>query len=99
MDSVQRHLRLFNIRGGLNQVMVAVCFLEGKAREWWDKAYTTRMDKEITDMDQLYKVLQMEFQPMNKDFKVGVTIEIASTKRGLESISTGGVPIERVSTF
>ena len=57
MDSIQRHLWLFNIRGGMNQVMVAVCFLEGRAREWWDKACTTGMNQEVNDMDQLYKAL------------------------------------------
>ena len=57
MESVQRHLRLFNIKGGSNQVTLAVCFLEGRAREWWDKSCTTGAYREIQDLDQLYKAL------------------------------------------
>ena len=72
MDSVQRHLRLFNIKGGLNQVTLAVCFLDGKARDWWEKTYTTRADREIQDLEQLYKTLQLEFQPLNEDFKLAM---------------------------
>ena len=51
MESVQRHLHLFNIKGGSNQVTLAVCFLEGRAREWWDKSCTTGAYKEIQDLD------------------------------------------------
>ena len=72
MDSVQRHLRLFNIKGGENQVLLAVCFLEGRARTWWDKTYATGAAKEIQDLEQLYKALQQEFQPLNEDFKMAM---------------------------
>ena len=33
-DSLRRYFRLFNVRDGIDQVTLATCFLEGKAKDW-----------------------------------------------------------------
>ena len=40
-DSLAKHFRIQGVREGLNQVTIAACFLVGRAREWWERAYMT----------------------------------------------------------
>ena len=40
-DSLLRYFRLYNIRGGDNQVTIAVCFLSERAKDWWERLSTT----------------------------------------------------------
>ena len=71
-ESLKRYLRLFNIKDGVDQVTVAVCFLEGKAKDWWDNACFTEQHEGIKDVEQLLHALQIHFRPLNEDVKLSL---------------------------
>ena len=69
-ESLRRYLRMFGIKEESEQVMVAVCFLEGRAKEWWDNLCCTEQREEIVDVDQLIHSLQVHFRPLNEDIRL-----------------------------
>ena len=71
-ETVWRYLKLFNVREGADQVTVAVCFLEGKAKDWWDNICFTEQQKDIIDIEQLLHALQIQFRPLNEDTKLSL---------------------------
>ena len=71
-ESLRRYFRLFNIREGVDQVTIATCFLEGKAKDWWDNICLTEQQDEIGDIEQLIHRLQLHFRPLNEDINLSL---------------------------
>ena len=71
-ESVKRHLRLFNIKEGIDQVTVAACCLEGKAKDWWDNVVLTEQSEEIKNVEQLLDALRVHFRPLNEDIRLSL---------------------------
>ena len=71
-EALRRYLKLFSIKGDVDQVTVATCFLEGKAKDWWDNACFTGQQKEINDVESLLHALQIHFRPLNEDIKLSL---------------------------
>ena len=66
-ESLRRHFRLFNITEPTDQLVLATCCLEGKAKDWWDGICLTEQWEEINNLEQLLHVLQLHFRPLNED--------------------------------
>ena len=71
-EAVKRYLKLFNIKEGMDQVTVAACFLEGKAKDWWDNICSTDQHRSILNIEQLLHDLQVHFRPLNEDMKLSL---------------------------
>ena len=69
---LRRYLRLFNIREGIDQVTVATCFLEGKAKDWWDNVCITEQHQDISNVDLLLHAMQVHFKPLNEDVRLSL---------------------------
>ena len=58
---------MLNISEATDQLVLATCCLEGKAKDWWDSVCLTEQWEEINSLDQLLHALQLHFRPLNED--------------------------------